>query len=119
MAKRNSKNTTQGKVSDDGFEMIGGGGGGTEMAIGEVVTGVYGGIVRTMPGQKRGTVIPFYDVGGRALLGGTVLRNRVEEAIKLGKLKEGKVVRVTRVEDGKKRRGQNAPKVYTLEVKRN
>jgi hypothetical protein len=116
--KNGKKNGTTGPiVSDDGFELIGGGQG-KEMAIGEVVTGVYAGIVRTMPGKKRGSVIPFYQVGDRALLGSTVLKNRIEEGVKLGKIREGKTLRVTRIEDAKAKRGQNPAKLYTVEVKR-
>jgi len=105
-------------VDEDGFELLGGGVG-KEMAIGEVVTGVFGGVARTMPGKKRGTSVPFYVVGDRALLGSTVLRSRIEDGIKAGKLKEGDVIRVTRIEDAKAKRGQNPAKVYTVAVKRN
>lgn len=103
-------------LSDDGFETIGGATG-QEMAIGEVVTGVYGGIIRTMPGKKRGTSIPFYLVGDRSLLGSTVLKSRIEEGEKLGKVTRGCIMRVTRLEDSKKKPGQNPAKVYKVEVK--
>lgn len=117
-AKRNGKSTpTTATVDEDGYELIGGAAG-KEMAVGEVVTGRYGGVVRTMPGKRKGSVIPFYQVGDRTLLGSTVLRDRFEEGIKLGKLKEGDMVRVTRIEDAKPKRGQNAAKVYTVGVKR-
>jgi len=116
MAKSKKRNGAP-TMSDDGFETIGGAAG-QEMGIGEVVTGVYMGVVRTMPGKKRGTVVPFYQVGDRALLGSTVLKSRIEEGIKLGKVKEGKTtVRVTRLEDAPAKRGQNPAKVYKLEAR--
>lgn len=105
-------------IDEDGFEQLGGGVG-TEMAIGEVVTGEFGGVVRVMPGKRRGSSVPFYQVGDRTLLGGTVLKNRIEEGMKAGKLKEGDTIRVTRIEDAKAKRGQNPAKLYTVGVKRN
>lgn len=109
--------TTDPVLDDDGFETLGGEAG-TEMAVGEVVTGPFGGIVRSMPGKKRGQEVPFYQVGNRTLLGGTVLRTRIEDARKAGKLKEGDIMRVTRLEDAKAKRGQNAAKIYRVQVKR-
>lgn len=103
-----------GKTYDaEGFEIVGGSGG-KEMAIGEVVEGVYGGVVRTMPGRKKGSKVPFYQVGDRALLGSTVLKSRIED----GKITEGDFVRVTRLEDGTAKKGQNAAKIFEVRVKR-
>ena len=104
-------------VDEDGFELLGGGQG-KEMAIGEVVTGVYGGVVREMPGKRKGTKVPFYQVGDRALLGSTVLKSRIEEAIKAKKLKEGDELRVTRIEDAPKKPGQSPAKLYEVRVRR-
>lgn len=104
-----------GKVyDDDGFEVIGGGVG-KEMQVGEVVEGVFGGVVRTQPSKQKGKPpLPFYQVGDRQLLGGTVLRSRIEE----GKVKPGDYLRVTRIEDAPAKRGQNPAKVYDVRVKR-
>ena len=121
--KRNAKKLNHGSlrnvpnIDDEGYEILGGGIG-KEMAIGEVVVGTYGGIVREMPGKKRGTSIPFYQVGDRTLLGSTVLRDRFEQGEKSGKLSIGDTVRVTRVEDAPAKRGQNAAKVFEVAVKR-
>jgi hypothetical protein len=109
---------TRGKGStvkdDDGFEVLGGGNS-NGLEIGEMVEGVYGGVVRTMPGKKRGSdPIPFYQVGTRVLLGGTVLKKRIEE----GKVKPGDMLRVTRLEDAPAKRGQNAAKLFDVRVKR-
>ncbi len=120
MAKRASKKTAPvnaPNVDEDGFELLGGGVG-KEMAIGEVVTGVFGGVVREMPGKKKGTRVPFYQVGDRALLGSTVLKSRIDEAMKAGKLKEGDELRVTRTEDAAKKPGQNPAKIYEVRVRR-
>jgi hypothetical protein len=119
MSKRNGKNKAAPAVkSSDGFEMLGGGLG-KEMALGEVVTGVYGGVARVMPGKRKGTTVPFYQVGDRVLLGSTVLRTRIEEGEKAGKLKVGDTIRVTRIEDLPAKRGQAPAKMHTVEVKRN
>lgn len=116
--KRNKGNGQPSQSADaDGFEMLGGGVG-REMGIGEVHVGVFRGVVREMAGKKKGTKVPFFLVGDRPLLGSTVLRSRIEEGIKAGKLAEGDTIRVTRIEDGPAKRGQNAPKIYTVEVKR-
>ncbi len=110
-----SKVGKDGKVVDsDGFEVLGGGVG-TEMQVGEVVEGVYGGVTRTMPSRQKGKPpIPFYQVGARQLLGGTVLRDRIEG----GKVKPGDMLRVTRLEDAPAKKGQNPAKVYDVRVKR-
>lgn len=104
-----------GKVFDaEGFEVLGGGVG-TEMQIGEVVEGAYGGITRTMRSRQKGKPpIPFYQVGARQLLGGTVLRARIED----GKVMPGDFLRVTRLEDAPAKKGQNPAKVYDVRVKR-
>jgi hypothetical protein len=115
--KRKSDPVTGETISDDGFEMLGGGVG-KEMAIGEVVVGKFGGVVREMPSKRKGETVPFYQVGDRTLLGSTVLRSRIEEGLKSGKLEVGDTMRVTRIEDAAKKRGQNPAKVYTVEVKR-
>lgn len=117
--KKNGKSNgaTAPHIDEDGFETIGGSVG-KELEIGEVVTGVFGGIVREMAGRKKGTKIPFYLVGDRALLGSTVLRNRIEEGIKLKKLSVGDEVRVTRIEDAKRKPGMNPAKLYTVGVRR-
>jgi hypothetical protein len=115
MSKKEIRGTSN--VGDDGFEMLGGAVG-KEMAVGEVVTGVYAGVVREMPGRRKGTTIPFYQVGDRTLLGSTVLKSRIEEGERLEKLHVGDTVRVTRIEDAKKKPGQNPAKIYLVEVKR-
>ena len=104
-------------LDDDGFETLGGEAG-QEMAVGEVVEGKFQGVTRTLPGRKKGTTIPFYTVGNRSILGGTVLRTRIEEALAAGKLKVGDLMRVTRLEDAKKKPGQNPAKIYRVQVKR-
>ena len=116
--KKTDTDPVTGEVtSDDGFVMLGGGVG-KEMAIGEVVVGKFEGVVRSMPGRRKGSTVDFYGVGGRPLLGSTVLASRIEDGIKAGKLAIGDIVRITRLEDGEKKKGQNAPKIYTVEVKR-
>lgn len=100
-------------VDDDGFEVLGGGSG-QQIEIGEVVEGIFGGIVRTMPGKKKGQSVPFYQVGTRQILGGTVLKSRIEE----GKVKVGDMLRITRLEDAPPKRGQNAAKLFDVRVKR-
>lgn len=100
-------------VDGDGFEVLGGGSG-QQIEVGEIVEGVFGGIVRTMPGKKKGQSVPFYQVGARQVLGGTVLKSRIEE----GKVKVGDILRITRLEDAAPKRGQNAAKLYDVRVKR-
>ena len=100
-------------IDDEGFEVIGGDN--SEMAVGEVVIGVYGGIVRYLePLKKGGERLPVFQVGTRTLLGGTVLRNRIAD----GKVAEGDLLKITRLPDGKKKPGQNAPKLFAVAVKR-
>jgi hypothetical protein len=101
-------------IDEDGFEVLGGGSG-TEMQIGEIVEGTYGGVTRSMPSKQKGKPpIPFYQVGARQLLGGTVLRQRIED----GKVKPGDFLRVTRLEDAPAKRGQNPAKLFDVRVKR-
>lgn len=114
---RKQARATKPNIDEDGFELLGGGQG-KEMAIGEVVTGVFGGVVREMKGKRKGTVVPFYQVGDRALLGSAVLKSRIEEAMKAGKLKEGDELRVTRIEDAPKKPGQSPAKLYEVRVRR-
>jgi hypothetical protein len=102
-----------GIVDDDGFEILGGSS--QEIQIGEVIEGVYGGVTRSMPSRKKGQPpIPFYQVGARQVLGGTVLRQRIEE----GKVKPGDTLRITRLEDAPAKRGQNPAKLFDVRVKR-
>lgn len=101
-------------VDADGFEIIGGGDG-AEMAVGEVVEGLFGGITRSLPAKKKGQPpLPIYAVGTRTLLGGTVLRARFEE----GGIKVGDLVRVTRLADAPKKPGRNPAKLFQVGVKR-
>jgi hypothetical protein len=53
-------------------------------------------------------------VGGRSILGGTVLRSRIEE----GKVQVGDTLKITRLEDAKKKPGQNPAKLFDVRVKR-
>lgn len=115
MATKKSKaprNTSNVIVDEDGYEILGGSS--EEMQIGEVVEGVFHGVVRTMAGLKKGTTVPFYQVGARQILGGTVLKNRIEE----GKVKEGDMLKITRVADAKKKPGREPAKMYQVRVKR-
>jgi len=124
MAKKAIKNVPGKKVSlgrvanggivydEDGFEVLGGGGQAIE--IGEVVEGIFAGVVRNMPGKKRGQSVPFYQVGSRQVLGGTVIKSRIEE----GKVKVGDFLRITRLEDAPAKRGQNPAKLFDVRVKR-
>ena len=104
----------KGKLVDaEGFEILGGAGG--EPQIGEVIEGTYGGVVRTLKARKKGAPpIPFYAVGARELLGGAVLRARIEG----GKVAVGDFLRVIRLEDAPKKPGQNPAKLYDVRVKR-
>jgi hypothetical protein len=105
---------TNGKILDEeGFEILGGGVG-VEVQIGEVVEGIFGGVIRNMAGAKKGTSVPFYQIGARSVMGGTVLRTRIEE----GNVLPGDFLRITRMPDGKSKKGQNAPKIFDVRVKR-
>lgn len=112
--KVKGNHATNGKVLDDeGFEILGGGVG-VEVQIGEVVEGIFGGVVRSMSGAKKGTSVPFYQIGSRSVMGGTVLRTRIEE----GNVQPGDLLRITRMPDAKPRKGQNAAKIFDVRVKR-
>jgi hypothetical protein len=100
-------------IDEDGFEVLGGGNG-QAMEVGEIVEGPFGGIARTLPGKKKGQIVPIYQIGARQVLGGTVLKSRIEE----GKVKVGDVLRITRLEDAPAKRGQNAAKLFDVRVKR-
>ena len=101
-------------VDADGFEVLGGGTG-AAIEIGEVVEGIFEGIIRTMQGKKKGQgPVPFYGIGGRAVLGGTVLKQRIED----GKVKPGDYLRILRLEDATAKRGQNAAKLFDVRVNR-
>jgi len=112
MAKR--KGQSNGKpvvgVDDEGFEIIGGDS--APMAIGEVVEGVFGGVVRTIKGRKG--QVPVYQVGTRTILANAVLKSKIED----GKVQEGDYLRITRLEDGTAKKGQNPPKMFQVGVKR-
>lgn len=119
MAKKASKGigtspSRNGNVDADGFEILGGGSG-AAIEIGEVVEGVFEGVIRTMPGKGKGkSPVPFYGVGGRSVLGGAVLKQRIED----GKVKPGDYLRILRLEDAPAKRGQNAAKLFDVRVKR-
>ena len=115
MAKKSKAQSNGNTVIDDeGYEILGGGNG-QEMQIGEVVEGTYLGVTRTLPSKQKGKpAIPFYSVGGRSILGGTVLRSRIEE----GKVQVGDTLKITRLEDAKKKPGQNPAKLFDVRVKR-
>jgi len=112
MAKRSSKKLRQPGLDADGFEIIGGDS--APMAVGEVVEGVYGGIARTVPGAKKGQLVPIFQIGTRTIMGGAVLASKIRD----GKVEEGDYLRVTRLEDGTAKKGQNAPKMFQVGVKR-
>ncbi len=111
MAKRNgkSKSTSVG-VDDDGFEIIGGDT--APMGVGEVVEGVYGGVARNYKGKQG--VVPIYAIGTRTIMGNAVLKGKLKD----GNVKEGDYLRVTRLADGTAKKGQNAPKMFQVGVKR-
>lgn len=112
-AKKNSAPTRGPVVDDEGYEILGGDS--SAMAVGEVVEGVFGGVVRNLPAKKKGVPpVPVYQIGARTVIGGTVLRDRIEK----GKVKEGDYLKVTRLEDGAAKKGQNAPKMFAVGVKR-
>jgi len=100
-------------VDEDGFEILGGDQ--SPLAVGEVVMGVFGGVVRHLPAKKKGQApLPVYRVGTRELLGNTVLRDRIEK----GEVKEGDTLKVTRLEDAPAKKGQNPAKMFAVGVKR-
>lgn len=100
-------------VDEDGYEIVGGQSQGLE--IGETCEGVFHGIPRSMPSRRKGQPdVPFFLIGSRMLLGSTVLRNRIEE----GQVQVGDYVKVTRLEDGSAKKGQNAAKIFDVRVKR-
>lgn len=99
-------------VDDEGFEVVGGDQ--SPMAVGEVVTGVFGGVVRTIAGRRKGSSVPVYQVGTRNILGTAVLVSRITE----GRIKEGDILKVTRLEDAEAKKGHNAAKLYDVRVKR-
>ncbi len=112
MAKRTNKtqkNVAAG-VDEDGFEIIGGDS--APMAIGEVVEGVFGGVASTFKGRKG--PVPIYQVGTRTIMAGAVLVRKLKD----GKVKVGDTLRVTRLEDGAAKKGQSAPKMFAVGVKR-
>jgi hypothetical protein len=112
MAKRSGKNqkTTSVGVDEDGFEIIGGDS--APMGIGEVVEGVFGGVARTIKG--RNGQVPIYQIGTRTIMGTAVLQSKIKD----GKVQEGDYLRVTRLADGTAKKGQNAPKMFQVGVKR-
>jgi hypothetical protein len=109
--KQNTKNHTVGAgVDEEGFEIIGGDS--APMAIGEVVEGVFGGVVRSIKGRKG--MVPIFQIGTRTILGNAVLASKIKD----GNVKEGDYLRVTRLEDGTPKKGQNPPKMFQVGVKR-
>jgi hypothetical protein len=115
MAKKAAAARSTKATGGDDWELLGGEGG-TEMEVGEVVIGVYGGITRyhTPKGKGKKTPIPFYQVGDRALLGGAVLKARIEE----GQILPGDELEVTRLEDADPKPGQSPAKIYKVRVRR-
>jgi hypothetical protein len=97
-------------VDDDGFEIIGGDS--APMAVGEVVEGVFRGVVRSLKGRKG--PVPIFGIGTRTILGNAVLASKIKD----GKVQEGDYLRVTRLEDGTAKKGQSAPKMFQVGVKR-
>lgn len=116
MAKKTkaTKTTKTGrKVDKDGFELLGGDN--SPMAVGEVVVGEFGGVVRVLPSKRKGgEAVPIYQVGDRSVLGSTVLKSRIED----GNVEVGDTLEITRLEDGTAKKGQSAPKMYKVRVKR-
>lgn len=105
--------TGRGFVDEDGFEVLGGDQ--SEIAIGEVVTGEFRGILRYLPAKRKGQPpLPIYGIGARSVLGGTVLRNRIEE----GRIVEGDTLKITRLADAAAKKGQNPAKLFDVRVKR-
>lgn len=99
-------------IGDDGWEDLSGTS--QELQVGEQCIGKFMGIVRTMSSRKKGEKIPFFGVGDRQLLGGTVLKRIIED----NKVMVGDLLEVTRLEDGTAKKGQNAPKLYRVRVQR-
>jgi hypothetical protein len=113
--KKAPKSTTNGKtaIDEDGFEIIGGSN--APIEIGEVVEGEYCGVVRHLPPKRKGQApLPVYRIGARDVLGGTVLKQRIED----GKVKPGDTLRITRLEDAPAKKGQNPAKLFDVRVKR-
>ena len=100
-------------VDEDGFEVVGGDN--APLAVGETIVGPYAGVVRTMPSTRKGKPpIRVHGFGARSILGGAV----IERLIGDGKVKVGDMCKLTRLADGVAKKGQNAPKLYELRVKR-
>lgn len=113
--RTNGKNGKSGPVLDEeGYEILGGSS--QEMKVGEVVEGVYGGVIRELESIQKGKPgVPLYQIGGRVVLGSTVLKNRIED----GGVDVGDLLKVTRLEDAKaKKKGFNDTKIYDVRVKR-
>ncbi len=108
---RKSKGQTNGKqLDEDGFEIIGGDS--TPLQVGEMVEGLYGGVVRSLKGKKGN--VPVIQIGTRTILGNVVLMSRIKD----GKVNEGDTLRVTRLEDAAKKPGRNPAKMFAVAVKR-
>lgn len=104
---------SSGFIDEEGFEVLGGDQ--SEIGIGEVVTGEFRGILRHLPAKRKGQPdLPIYGIGSRSVLGGTVLRNRIEE----GQVKRGDTLRITRLADAAPKKGQNPAKLFDVRVKR-
>jgi len=110
IAKHNNGMTI---TDDDGFEILGGDN--KPLEVGEQAEGTFGGVVRSIPSKRKNEPpIPVYQIGSRTLIGSSVLKHRLED----GKVMPGDYLRVTRLEDGTAKKGQNAPKLYDVRVKR-
>lgn len=104
---------TKGFVDEDGFEIIGGDQ--SEIAVGEVVIGEFRGVLRTLPAKQKGKdPVPVYGIGPRAVIGGTVLKTRIED----GQVRPGDILKITRLEDAPAKKGHNAAKLFDVRVKR-
>lgn len=117
MAFKKSKKTVAPKrgpaLDDEGFEIVGGDN--SPMQVGEVVEGIFGGVVRNLPSKQKGKPpVPVYQIGSRTIVGAAVLRNRIDD----GKIAEGDYLKVARLEDGTAKKGQSAPKMFDVRVKR-
>jgi len=100
-------------VDEDGFEILGGDS--SPMGVGEVVQGPFKGVARFIKPKRKGAApVPIYQIGARTVMGSAVLKERIES----GKVQEGDYLKVTRLEDGTAKAGQNAPKMYDVRVKR-
>lgn len=114
MAKKMARNTKAKQVDNDGWETLGGGEG-TEPEIGEVIEGVFYGSPRSLKPLAKGQKgAPIYLIGERSLVGGAVLRMRIEE----GKVAVGDKLEVTRLPDLPAKKGQSAGKNYKVRVQR-